>query len=137
MEVPSAVTRCVAGEKAGAAVLIPPGGEISVELDRSKVPVLKVNGKPAAEPLLSLLRVALPGPATEDARLDDQMFGPADKKAEGDEWPPNTVVIAAAFKKKGFTGLDSGIKARARLTEITDWDEIPCILVKGDVTINP
>jgi hypothetical protein len=131
------VAKCVAGEKAGAEVLIPAGGEITVELTSSKAPLLKVNGKSAPEPLLSLLKTALPGPVTDDTRPDDAMFGSAAKKAEEDEWKPDITAVTAEFKKRGFTGDASAIKSRARLTELTDWEGVPCILVKGDVTIDP
>ena len=131
------VTKCVAGEKAGAKEYLPAGTEITMELDKARSPLLKVNGKPVAEPLLSLLKVALPSPASEDARADDLMFGHNDKKAEEDEWQPDVALVTTAFKKLGFTGEASAMKSRARLTEITDWDDVPCILVKGDVTIKP
>lgn len=131
------VTKCTAGEKEGAEALVPAGTEITMELTKERAPLLKVGGKAPAEPLLSLLKFALPTPAVEDVRPEDQMFGHADKKAEDDEWTPNTAIVAAAFKKKGFTGAESAFTNSANLVEVTDWDNVPCILVKGKVAIKP
>jgi hypothetical protein len=127
----------VAGEKEGAPALLPPGTQVTMELSAEKAPLLKVAGKVPAEPLLSLLTAALPAPAAEDARPEDKMFGHTAKKSPDDEWTPDTAAVAAAFKKRGFTGETPAFKTRARLTDVTDWDEIPCIVVKGDVAIKP
>ncbi len=131
------ITKCVAGEKPDAATLLPAGSVVTVELTPAKAPLLKVGEKVPAEPLLSLLSAALPAPATEDARPEDKLFGSADKKSPDDEWKPEPAVVAAAFKKKGVTAETTAIETRARLTEVTDWDDIPSILVKGNVTIKP
>jgi hypothetical protein len=107
----------------GTADLLPAGTVVIV--DGAKEPGFERKDGPLDEPALEVIKLLFSAKKPEEAG-DDDIFGPKEPKAVGDQWSMNVAGAIDSLKDKGLVVVEGHMSGGASLAGIDKFDGVAC-----------